>query len=111
MKRRFSKTCFATAVLLLAAGICPAEVGQPVPEGKRQPKERQGGCLQDRRPRRGQGGQFLQLEKEIQLGKQLAADVERNAKIVDDPVIAEYVNRIGQNIVNNSDAKCRSRSR
>jgi predicted Zn-dependent protease len=45
------------------------------------------------------------LEKEIQLGKQLAQEVEQGAKIVDDPVVAEYVNRVGQNLVRNSDAK------
>src|SRR5215831_11188496 len=39
------------------------------------------------------------------LGKQMAQEVERQAKIVDDPVIAEYVNRVGQNLVRNSDAK------
>src|SRR6202142_549514 len=48
---------------------------------------------------------FYSLEKEIALGKQLAQEVERQAKIVDDPVIAEYVNRVGQNLVRNSDAK------
>jgi predicted Zn-dependent protease len=35
----------------------------------------------------------------------MAQEVERQAKIVDDPVISEYVNRIGQNLVRNSDAK------
>ncbi len=45
------------------------------------------------------------LEKEISLGKQLAQEVEQGSKIVDDPVIAEYVNRVGQNLVRNSDAK------
>jgi predicted Zn-dependent protease len=35
----------------------------------------------------------------------MAQEVEREAKIVNDPVIAEYVNRIGQNLVRNSDAK------
>jgi predicted Zn-dependent protease len=35
----------------------------------------------------------------------MAQEVERQAKIVDDPIIAEYVNRIGQNLVRNSDAK------
>jgi predicted Zn-dependent protease len=35
----------------------------------------------------------------------LAQEVERQAKIIDDPVIAEYVNRVGQNLVRNSDAK------
>jgi predicted Zn-dependent protease len=53
----------------------------------------------------GQGINFYSLEKEIALGKQLAQEVERQAKIIDDPVIAEYVNRVGQNIVRNSDAK------
>jgi predicted Zn-dependent protease len=48
---------------------------------------------------------FYSLEKEISLGKQLAQDVERNSKIVDDPIISEYVNRVGQNLVRNSDAK------
>jgi len=53
----------------------------------------------------GSGINFYSLEKEIALGKQLAQEVERQAKIVDDPVIAEYVSRVGQNIVRNSDAK------
>src|ERR1700720_2013000 len=48
---------------------------------------------------------FYSLEKEIALGKGLAQQVERQAKIIDDPVIAEYVNRVGQNLVRNSDAK------
>ncbi len=48
---------------------------------------------------------FYSIEKEIGLGKQMAQEVERQARIVDDPVIAEYVNRVGQNLVRNSDAK------
>jgi beta-barrel assembly-enhancing protease len=53
----------------------------------------------------GKGVNFYSIEKEMAIGKQLAADVERQAKIITDPVIAEYVNRIGQNLVRNSDAK------
>jgi len=53
----------------------------------------------------GKGLNLYSIEKEIALGKALAQDVERQAKIVDDPVIAEYVNRVGQNLVRNSDAK------
>jgi beta-barrel assembly-enhancing protease len=53
----------------------------------------------------GKGVNFYSLEKEIAIGKQLAQEVERQAKIVDDPVVAEYVNRLGQNLVRNSDAK------
>ena len=53
----------------------------------------------------GKGVNFYSLEKEIALGKQMAQEVERQAKIIDDPVIAEYINRVGQNLVRNSDAK------
>jgi beta-barrel assembly-enhancing protease len=53
----------------------------------------------------GKGINFYSLEKEIGLGKQLAQEVERSSKLVDDPVVTEYVNRVGQNLVRNSDAK------
>ena len=53
----------------------------------------------------GRGVNFYSLEKEIALGKQLAQEVEQQAKVVDDPTIGEYVNRVGQNLVRNSDAK------
>ena len=48
---------------------------------------------------------FVSLEKEIAMGRQLAAEVERQVKLIEDPAITEYVNRVGQNIVRNSDAK------
>jgi beta-barrel assembly-enhancing protease len=44
-------------------------------------------------------------EKEIAVGRQLATEVEQQAKLVDDEMITEYVNRVGQNIVLHSDAK------
>jgi len=44
-------------------------------------------------------------EKEVKLGRELAAEVDRQAKFVDDPMITEYVNRVGQNIVLHSDTK------
>src|SRR5438477_9596918 len=48
---------------------------------------------------------FISLDKEIQMGRQLAAEIERQVKLIDDPTINEYVNRVGQNLVRNSDAK------
>jgi hypothetical protein len=45
------------------------------------------------------------IEKEVSFGRELAAEVDRQAKFIDDPVITEYVNRVGQNIVLHSDAK------
>src|SRR5579862_7993122 len=53
----------------------------------------------------GKGVNFYSIEKEIALGKTMAQEVERQAKIIDEPVIAEYINRVGQNLVRNSDAK------
>jgi len=44
-------------------------------------------------------------EKEMAVGRQLALQVEQQAKLVEDPIITEYVNRVGQNVVLHSDAK------
>jgi predicted Zn-dependent protease len=52
-----------------------------------------------------EGFNCYSLEKEIAMGKQLAGEVQRQAKLMDDPIIAEYVNRVGQNLARNSDAK------
>ena len=48
---------------------------------------------------------WFSIEKEMALGKGLAQEVERSSKLIDDPVVTEYVNRVGQNLVRNSDAK------
>lgn len=48
---------------------------------------------------------FVSLEKEIQIGAQVAAQFEQTARLVEDPVIAEYIDRVGQNLVKHSDAK------
>jgi beta-barrel assembly-enhancing protease len=53
----------------------------------------------------GKGVNLYSLEREISLGKQLAQEVERSSKLIDDPVVTEYVNRVGQNLVRNSDAR------
>ncbi len=44
-------------------------------------------------------------EKEVRQGREAAAEVDRQAKFIEDPTITEYVNRVGQNIVLHSDAK------
>ena len=53
----------------------------------------------------GKGLNFYSIDREIALGKQMADEVEKDARLVTDPVVAEYVNRVGQNLVRNSDAK------
>jgi beta-barrel assembly-enhancing protease len=53
----------------------------------------------------GHGLNFYSLEHEIALGKQLSHEVEKQAKFINDPIVVEYVNRVGQNLVRNSDAQ------
>jgi Zn-dependent protease with chaperone function len=53
----------------------------------------------------GKGVNLYSLQREIALGKQAAMEVEKTAKMINDPVVTEYVNRVGQNIVRNSDCK------
>jgi len=84
-----------------------AQGEQPIPQSA-DPKVKQGGkqdveAIGNRNV--GHGINFYSLEHEIALGKQLAQEVERSAKFIDDPVVTEYVNRVGQNLVRNSDAQ------
>jgi predicted Zn-dependent protease len=53
----------------------------------------------------GSGMDFYSLEREMMMGRQLANDVENSVKLIDDPLVTEYVNRLGQQLVRNSDAK------
>ena len=48
---------------------------------------------------------IISEEKEIAIGKQYSVEVERSAKLLTDPVINEYVNRVAQNVARNSDLK------
>jgi beta-barrel assembly-enhancing protease len=95
MRRTAALPLFVAIFLVAPALVAPAWAGK---DKKKDPDE-----IGNRDV--GKGVNFYSIEKEIALGKGLAQDVERQAKIVDDPVIAEYVNRVGQNLVRNSDAK------
>jgi beta-barrel assembly-enhancing protease len=53
----------------------------------------------------GSGLDFYSLDREVALGRQLSQEVEQQARLVKDPLITEYINRIGQNLVRNSDAR------
>jgi hypothetical protein len=50
-------------------------------------------------------GNWYSTDSEIRMGKQYSMEIEKSAHMVTDPVIVEYVNRVGQNIVKNSDCK------
>src|SRR5579859_1237430 len=51
------------------------------------------------------GWDWYSMESEIRMGKEYATQIEASLKLVTDPTINEYVNRVGQNLVRNSDAK------
>src|SRR5262245_42862441 len=48
---------------------------------------------------------FYSFDKEVAIGRQFAQEVDRSAKLVEDPIIVEYINKVGQNLVLHSDAK------
>ena len=48
---------------------------------------------------------FYSLEKEVAIGRQFAREVDQSAKLVEDPIVVEYINKVGQNLVLHSDAK------
>jgi beta-barrel assembly-enhancing protease len=53
----------------------------------------------------GGGLDFYSLDREVALGRQLSSEVESSAKLITDPFIEEYINRLGQNLVRHSDAR------
>jgi predicted Zn-dependent protease len=48
---------------------------------------------------------FVSLDKEVAIGRALSRQLEQESRLLKDPTVNEYVNRVGQNIVRNSDAK------
>ena len=48
---------------------------------------------------------FYNVEKEVAIGRQFAREVDQSAKLVEDPIVVEYINKVGQNLVLHSDAK------
>jgi len=97
MKRR------SAMLVAIAAALSLLAVGAFGDDTKKKDKKDDPEAIGDRDV--GSGINFYGLDTEIAMGKQLAQAVERDAKVVDDPIVAEYVNRVGQNLVRNSDAK------
>jgi len=117
---RFSRHLFTVALLAVfacASTVAAPQQASPTPP-QQQEQQQQPPQQQQQKPKNskddveqignrgvGKGVNFYSLEKEIAIGKQLAQEIERSAKFVDDPVVTEYVNRVGQNLVRNSDAR------
>jgi predicted Zn-dependent protease len=111
MKRSFAPFLAAVLAWVLTAGPALAQQTQQTDQTQQQQdnngkkKDSKSDVDQIGNRNVGKGVNFYSLEREIAIGKQLAQEVERSAKLVDDPVVVEFVNRVGQNLVRNSDAR------
>jgi predicted Zn-dependent protease len=114
---RYSATTVAGTLMLLlcftqAVSACPEDdfrTGQSQ-RPPQQPKVKEGGKDDldaiGNREIGGRGlGNWYSLETEIRMGREYAQMIDSTVKLVQDPAITEYVNRVGQNLVRNSDAK------
>ncbi len=84
---------FAFGAVVLCAGLYAQD---PKPNKKNDPAE-----IGNRKV--DGGPNFYSIEKELALGRQLALEVERQAKLYDDSLVCEYLNRIVQNLARHSD--------
>jgi predicted Zn-dependent protease len=87
------KPCFT--VLLLALTLCWASLPLHGDDKKDDPDE-----IGNRKVAH---HSIISQEKEVAIGKQYSTEIERQAKMLKDPVITEYVNRVSQNLARNSD--------
>ena len=93
---------FLAATLATTLAFAPASLAA---QDKQKPKDAKSDVEQIGNRDVGKGWNFYSLEREIAIGKQLAQEIERSVRLVDDPIVTEYVNRVGQNLVRNSDAR------
>ncbi len=98
MTRQLKQAAGTLAVFLLLAPVGAYSAGKKHLPPKKDPDK-----IGERNV--GKGVNFYSIEKEIAMGKRFAQEIERQAKLIDDPVITEYVNRVGQNLVRNSDVR------
>ena len=113
--KRSSRLAVVLILLLGFMQAVPTQADSDPPTGEpqrtaRQPKGKEGGKDDvnaiGSRDIGGRGlGNWYSLATEIRMGKQYAQMIDSTVKLIQDPVITEYVNRVGQNIVRNSDAQ------
>jgi predicted Zn-dependent protease len=104
-KLEVSKQLTALAVALIVAA-CPLSAVAADNKDKEKPlKDKENPTMIGKRDINKGSLNFYSMDKEMRIGRELSADVERKAKFITDPAITEYINRVGQNIVLRSDAK------
>jgi len=97
VRKNLSKSVATALVVMLLAplGFAERKHGDVDKIGNRDINGRIGGIFPN----------FVSLEKEIQMGAQYAEMFEQTARLIEDPVVVEYVDRVGQTLVKHSDAK------
>jgi len=86
----------ATAVFLVAMLLIPILLLAGADKDKKKDVD----AIGERRVAR---RSIISQEKEIAIGKQYASEIDRQAKMLTDPVVNEFVNRLAQNVARNSD--------
>ena len=99
------------AVVLFCAGFALAAPADDPPTSKPVNAKHDGGindldAIGNRNVGCGRGiGNWYSVEGQINMGRQYAEQIDSSSKLIKDPVITEYVNRVGQNLVRNSDSR------
>ncbi|MBI3422304.1 MAG: M48 family metalloprotease [Acidobacteria bacterium] len=101
------KKIFRQTVTLFFAGALAATcaLAQSTPQPKEKLDDKDNPLLIGKRDINKGSINFYSLEKEVALGRQMAMEVDRQSKLITDPAINEFINRITQNLVLNSDSK------
>jgi predicted Zn-dependent protease len=99
-----SRFTIPTAIFALAASLCTSALfALPTPQFNPSRSDEDINAIGHRTI--GKNTNFYSPDKEKEIGKALAQEVERSSKLLNDPVVTDYVNRIGQTIAQNSDAR------
>ena len=103
-------TGLTVAILLFSSGLASAAPGDD-PNNEPVKLKHDGsindiGAIGNRNVGCGRGvGNWYSVEGQINMGRQYAEQIDSSSKLIKDPVITEYINRLGQNLVRNSDSK------
>lgn len=104
MKSRFMKQS-AAFILTITLVVMPTLAQTQEKKNQKPLSEKENPLLVGKRDINKGSMNFYSLEKEVALGRQLAAEQDRASEFVTDPIVTEYVNRVAQNIVLHSDAR------
>lgn len=94
------------STLALALALCTATAGLAQDKSKFKPlEEKNDPTLIGKRDINKGNLSFYSVDREVALGRQMSAQVDRESRLINDPIVSEYINRVAQNIVLHSDSK------